>query len=210
MKASETSQDLVGRAQPTENPRCVQHTHGSTECLRPYGLAEKGGEGRAERLRRPAGHLGRSRRTVDRCLADLARPPLPTKDHPPGRSRCAGQRAETRRTPGTAEVPVDASALLDLLFGGPLRDAVATRLAGHGIHGPAHLDAERLLALGRLNRAGDLVVATVEQLLTRLADAPITRHPVNELITARGRGATTRDSWTPSTSNWLTNSVFPR
>ncbi len=92
-------------------------------------------------------------------------------------------RAETRRTPGTAEVPVDASALLDLLFGGPLGDAVATRLAGHGIHGPAHLDAECLSALGRLNRAGDLVVATVEQLLTRLADAPITRHPVNELIT---------------------------
>jgi predicted nucleic acid-binding protein len=82
-----------------------------------------------------------------------------------------------------AEVAVDASALIDLFLGGPLGDAVATRLAGHGLHGPAHLDAECLSALGRLNRAGDLPAATVEQFLARLADAPITRHPVHELLT---------------------------
>jgi predicted nucleic acid-binding protein len=82
-----------------------------------------------------------------------------------------------------AELAVDASAIVDLLLGGPLGKAVAARLSGHGLHGPAHLDAECLSALGRLNRAGDLAVETVEDLLTRLADAPITRHPVHELLT---------------------------
>ena len=61
-----------------------------------------------------------------------------------------------------AEVAVDASALIDLFLGGPLGDAVATRLASHGLHGPAHLDAECLSALGRLNRAGDIPAATVD------------------------------------------------
>jgi predicted nucleic acid-binding protein len=91
-------------------------------------------------------------------------------------------RAEMRRRRGMAEVAIDASALIDLLLGGPLGDAVATRLAGHGLHGPAHLDAECLSAFGRLNRAGTLPAATVEKLLAQLADAPITRHPVRELL----------------------------
>jgi predicted nucleic acid-binding protein len=36
--------------------------------------------------------------------------------------------------------------------------------------------------LGRLNRAGDLPAATVGRLLARLAEAPIVRHPVRELL----------------------------
>jgi predicted nucleic acid-binding protein len=82
-----------------------------------------------------------------------------------------------------ADVAVDASALIDLLLGGGIGVAVATRLAGHGLHGPAHLDAECLSALGRLNRAGDLSATAVEKLLAELAVAPITRHPVRELLT---------------------------
>lgn len=81
-----------------------------------------------------------------------------------------------------ADVVVDASAVVDLLLGGPLGDSVADRLAGHGLHGPAHLDAECFSALGRLNRAGELSATSVQRLLVRLTDAPIARHPVKDLL----------------------------
>lgn len=81
-----------------------------------------------------------------------------------------------------ADVAIDASALVDLLLGGSLGDAVSARLAGHGLHGPARLDAECLSALGRLNRAGEIPAATIDSLLAQLADAPITRHPLQELL----------------------------
>jgi predicted nucleic acid-binding protein len=87
-----------------------------------------------------------------------------------------------------AEVAIDASALVDLLLGGPLGEAVAARVSGHALHGPAHLDAECLSALGRLSRAGELRSAAVEVMLARLADAPIVRHPVAGLL----RGAWAR------------------
>ncbi|HUZ22124.1 MAG TPA: type II toxin-antitoxin system VapC family toxin [Acidimicrobiales bacterium] len=77
---------------------------------------------------------------------------------------------------------VDASAFVDLLLGGPLGDAVARRVSGRRIHGPAHLDAEVLSALGRLNRAGALRASTVATMLGHLADAPIERHPLAGLL----------------------------
>ena len=82
-----------------------------------------------------------------------------------------------------AELVVDASALVDLLLGNPLGIAVRARLAGRWLHAPGHVDAEVLSALGRLNRAGDLDDDTVTRLLGRVADAPIERHPVQELVT---------------------------
>jgi predicted nucleic acid-binding protein len=87
-----------------------------------------------------------------------------------------------------AEVVVDASAMVDVLLGGSLGEAVARRLSGHVLHGPAHLDAECLSALGRLSRAGHVPPATVEGQLDRLAAAPIERHPVADLL----RGAWAR------------------
>jgi predicted nucleic acid-binding protein len=81
-----------------------------------------------------------------------------------------------------AEVVIDASALVDLLIGGPVGDAVATRLSSHVLHGPAHIDAETLSALGRLHRAGEVEPAAVETMLGRLASAPIVRHSVAELL----------------------------
>ncbi|HEX4083016.1 MAG TPA: type II toxin-antitoxin system VapC family toxin [Acidimicrobiales bacterium] len=87
-----------------------------------------------------------------------------------------------------ADVVVDASAMVDVLLGGPLGDAVADRLSGHGLHGPAHLDAECLSVLGRLSRAGHVPPATVERQLDLLAAAPIERHPVADLL----RGAWSR------------------
>lgn len=77
---------------------------------------------------------------------------------------------------------IDASAMVDLLLGGRLGDAVASRLAAKTIHGPAHLDAETLSALGRLHRAGDLAAEVVATLLDRVAKAPVVRHPVAGLL----------------------------
>lgn len=81
-----------------------------------------------------------------------------------------------------AEVVVDASALVDLLLGNPLGQAVGRRLAGQVLHAPAHVDAEVLSALGRLHRAGDLSASEVTTMLDALTAAPITRHPPAELV----------------------------
>jgi predicted nucleic acid-binding protein len=80
------------------------------------------------------------------------------------------------------EVVIDASAMVDLLLGGPIGNAVAARVSAHVLHGPAHLDAESLSALGRLHRAGELAADTVGTLLNRLASAPVVRHPIAELL----------------------------
>lgn len=80
------------------------------------------------------------------------------------------------------EAVLDASALVDLLLGNESGVAVRSRVTGHALHAPAHIDTEVLSAVGRLQRAGDLDDAAVEPLLTRLAAAPIHRHPVAELL----------------------------
>lgn len=73
-------------------------------------------------------------------------------------------------------VVVDASAFVDLLLGNDLGEAVASRLAGHEMHVPAHLDAEVLSALGRLHRDGRLTATQVRSRLDVLVDAPLERH----------------------------------
>jgi predicted nucleic acid-binding protein len=81
-----------------------------------------------------------------------------------------------------AEVVVDASALVDLLLGAELGQAVSKRLRGQTMHAPAHADAEVLSALGRLHRAGDVDAASVERAIADVAVAPIERHPVAKLL----------------------------
>jgi predicted nucleic acid-binding protein len=81
-----------------------------------------------------------------------------------------------------ADVVLDASAFVDLLLGNALGGAVRRRVAGQSLHAPAHIDAEVLSALGRLNRAGQLDDDTVTRLLGRVVDAPVERHPVRELL----------------------------
>lgn len=80
------------------------------------------------------------------------------------------------------EAVLDASALVDLLLGNESGVTVRSRVTGHALHAPAHIDAEVLSALGRLQRAGDLDATALKPLLTRLAAAPIHRHPVAELL----------------------------
>ena len=84
--------------------------------------------------------------------------------------------------PGMAEVVLDASAFVDLLLGNPLGSAVRKRIAGHSLHAPGHVDAEVLSALGRLSRAGALDDDAVRRFLGRVVDAPIERHPVQNLV----------------------------
>jgi predicted nucleic acid-binding protein len=81
-----------------------------------------------------------------------------------------------------AELVVDASALIDVLLDNELGAAVRRRIAGTVLHAPAHLDAEVLSALGRLNRAGVIEDPDVETMLADLEAAPIQRHPVAGLL----------------------------
>lgn len=81
-----------------------------------------------------------------------------------------------------AEVVIDASALVDLLLRNDLGAAVHHRIAGHVLHAPAHIDAEVLSALGRLNRDGDLTEDRVELMVRDLAKAPVQRHSLAELL----------------------------
>jgi len=78
-------------------------------------------------------------------------------------------------------VVIDASVLVDLLAGTDYAVPAKTRLAGTILHAPAHLDAEVLSALGRLQRAGDSTTADVDAALSALTTIPVTRHPVAEL-----------------------------
>ena len=86
---------------------------------------------------------------------------------------------------------VDASVLVDLLAGTDLAAPVRTRLAGAVLHAPAHLDAEVLSALGRLCRADVLGKAHTESAIDALAQVPLTRHPLPELL----RGAWARQDY---------------
>lgn len=77
---------------------------------------------------------------------------------------------------------VDASAMVETLIGTRLGGAVRQRLRGAVLHGPAHLDAEVLSALGRLHRARAVDAETVDTALRALAAAPLQRHQVAELL----------------------------
>jgi predicted nucleic acid-binding protein len=89
-----------------------------------------------------------------------------------------------RGTSSVADGPVvvDASALVELLVDTGHAAAVARSLADRSLHAPAHLDAEVLSALGRLQRAGLISATKAGTALDRLRAAPITRHPLPELL----------------------------
>ncbi len=81
-----------------------------------------------------------------------------------------------------AAVVVDASAIVDLLCGNPLAEPVRQRLDGERLLAPAHIDAEILSALGRLQRAGELTEAEVAERLELFAEAPLERRPLAPLL----------------------------
>ena len=82
---------------------------------------------------------------------------------------------------------IDASAMLEALIGSVIGGAVRKRMRGCELHGPAHLDAEVLSALGRLHRAGELSADAVTTALGELASAPVARHHLAELVAGAWR-----------------------
>ncbi|WP_330234214.1 type II toxin-antitoxin system VapC family toxin [Nocardia sp. NBC_00508] len=83
--------------------------------------------------------------------------------------------------------------MVDVLVRNDRTSAVSARITTTVMHVPAHFDAEVLSALGRLNRAGELTDTDVETALSRLARAPLTRHPLlNLTIGAWARRAAIR------------------
>ena len=80
------------------------------------------------------------------------------------------------------EAVVDASLLVDVLAATELAERARRALAGVVMHAPAHLDAEVLGALGRLERAGFVAAPAVSAALRNLAEAPVTRHTLPPLL----------------------------
>ena len=79
-------------------------------------------------------------------------------------------------------VVLDASAAVELLVGGPRAGRISRRLKGATLTAPAHVDAEVLSALGRLQRGGHLDSATVDELLDSLEQAPVVRVPIAAML----------------------------
>jgi predicted nucleic acid-binding protein len=77
---------------------------------------------------------------------------------------------------------IDASAVVDLVARTPRASAVGARLRGSVWHAPAHLDAEVLSALGRLERAGKLTAGEAADSLLLRSEIPIKRHPTTPLL----------------------------
>ena len=80
------------------------------------------------------------------------------------------------------EAVVDASALVEMLIGSALGEAVRSQLESQVLHAPAHVDLEVLSALARLERAGALSPASVRRGLKLQSEAPIQRHLLADLL----------------------------
>jgi len=81
-----------------------------------------------------------------------------------------------------ADLVIDASAIVDLILGGELGDAVYRRIFGNELHAPAHIDAEVLSAFGRMNRAGSKSDRDTLENLNEFLGAPISRHAIGDLL----------------------------
>jgi predicted nucleic acid-binding protein len=84
--------------------------------------------------------------------------------------------------PEPESLVVDASVMVDLVARTARARAVGARLRGSAWHAPAHLDAEVLSALGRLERAGKLDAVEAADGLLALSELPIERHAVSPLL----------------------------
>jgi predicted nucleic acid-binding protein len=78
-------------------------------------------------------------------------------------------------------VVVDASAIVELLLGGPRASSVADMLSARVLAAPAHLDVEVVSALARIERAGRVTNGDLLEMVDDLAGAPITRYPLAQL-----------------------------
>jgi predicted nucleic acid-binding protein len=72
--------------------------------------------------------------------------------------------------------------MVDLVARTARARAVGARLRGSAWHAPAHLDAEVLSTLGRLERAGKFDAVEAAEGLLGLSELPIERHAVSPLL----------------------------
>lgn len=81
-------------------------------------------------------------------------------------------------------IVLDASAAIELLLNTRLGAQVADKISASGetLHAPHLLDVEVLHAVRRLSAAGEIGVRSATQVLTDLAELPVTRYPHEELI----------------------------
>lgn len=79
---------------------------------------------------------------------------------------------------------VDASAVVDFLLYNEHGRAVQRSWVDTGLYSVAHLDAEVLSALARLQRDAVLTAKDVEDRLSVLADLPVERLPISGALTA--------------------------
>jgi predicted nucleic acid-binding protein len=79
-------------------------------------------------------------------------------------------------------VVLDAAALLDLLIARDVGFLVESRVVGAQLHICAHVEADALSGIQRLEGVGLLTSSACEEHLATLAAAPIERHPVSEVL----------------------------
>lgn len=94
---------------------------------------------------------------------------------------------------------VDASAVVDLITLTARATAVEAALAERKIHAPAHIDAEVLSAVGRMNRASEVHTGAVDTVFDDLVRMPLVRHLAYDLV---------RDAWTYRHDVRLTDALY--
>lgn len=80
------------------------------------------------------------------------------------------------------EVVIDASVIVDLVAETSLADAAHAALDTRQLFAPAHIDAEVLSALGRMQRAGLLTPARAMEAVHKCAAMPLERTPLPGLL----------------------------
>jgi predicted nucleic acid-binding protein len=102
-------------------------------------------------------------------------------------------RCERSGTAGVPEAVVDASAVVDVLGRTPRSVGVIEALRGRTLHAPAHLDAEVLATLVRMERQGRLGDVDLDEAVVLLEGFAAERHPVGPLL--RGAAARRANLW---------------
>ncbi|SDT38742.1 type II toxin-antitoxin system VapC family toxin [Microlunatus soli] len=84
-------------------------------------------------------------------------------------------------------VVIDASAVVDLLADTEIAPLVAARIEEQVLIAPAHLDAEVLSAMARMERAGTISAPDADRAIAGLTEMPVRRYPVAGLLAGAWR-----------------------
>lgn len=96
-------------------------------------------------------------------------------------------RRWARAVTGEGGAVVDASLVVDFVLGGSHAMAIGAHIDGLELWAPAHIDAEILLAVGRMQRAGELTAREAGQRLDAAMDIPLRRELLDDLVAGAWR-----------------------